>query len=78
MVKMEEADTDRDVFLSDEAEDETPINVTDVDGGARLVKLPNKKAAVWKYFGFTSRADKDNPLCLLCYDTVPSKNANTL
>ena len=42
-----------------------------------LLKIPSRKALVWKYFRFSSLTNKHMPVCSLCYKEVLAKNLNT-
>ena len=66
-----------DATMSDNYNETIDLPDGETDCRPKLSKLPNKKALVWKYFGFSSTANKDKPVCSICYENVLTKNSNT-
>ena len=62
---------------NDESIDSPEVFTYEIPSRPKLFKMPKKQALVWKYFGFPSpTADKNKPVCSICYDDVPCKNSN--
>ena len=81
------AETESNVFddvelgAIDELDETIEAIEPDCDGetnhAVNLVKIPSRKALVWKYFGFSSLTNKHKPVCSLCYKEVLAKNLNS-